>query len=439
MLSKPPKAHLCQFPGIAVVGLLAMLPCAANAADYTLERVVLVSRHGVRAPTDSPALVEFTRSRTWPKWPVKDAFLTLRGKMLASRMGEYYAVEFSERGLLPRKGPPRVSDVYVWADLDQRTRETGAGLLEGIFACQDSCPDAGSDYGDDDPLFHPVRGGTCTIDPDAAEKAILEQAGGTLEKALEPYHGVVRKLGEVLQCCAPRLCDPQRLDCSLESLPSALNKNKKKGAISLSGPIAVGSTASEVFLLEYAQAMDHVAWDLASSPEQINPLLALHDLQFRLMQRTPYIARRQGSALTRQVLETLRQTAEEKSDPMRPVPSDAKLVIYVGHDTNLANIAGLLGVDWTFPSGLGDKTPPAGAMAFELLRDAAGQRFVRMVYYAQTLDQMRDATPLSRANPPDRASIEIAFCPAAKEHDGACPWGDFYALASRMLDPDCVH
>ena len=62
-----------------------------------------------------------------------------------------------------------------------------------------------------------------------------------------------------------------------------------------------------------------------------------------------------------------------------------------------------------------------------------------MVYYAQTLRQMRDATPLSRANPPDRASIEIAFCPAARAHDGACPWADFYAIASQMLDPDCVH
>ena len=366
-------ARRCARAGFLAL-VLTVLSCAASAADYTLERVVLVSRHGVRAPTDSPKLVEYTRSRTWPKWPVKDSFLTLRGKMLASRMGEYYAMEFSARGLLPAGGPPPVRDVYVWADLDQRTRETGAALLEGIFGCQDSCPDAGSDYGDDDPLFHPVRGGTCILDPGAAKKAVLEQAGGSLEKALEPYRGVVREIGDVLDCCAPRLCDPQRLDCSLENLPSAIKEDKKKGAISLSGPIAVGSTASEVFLLEYAQAMSDVAWDPAATPEKINRLLGLHELQFRLMQRTPYIAKRQGSALTRQVLETLRQSAEKKSDAMRPVPAEAKLVIYVGHDTNLANIAGLLGIDWAFPSGLGDKTPPAGAMVFELLRDAAGDR-----------------------------------------------------------------
>lgn len=438
MSSRPLQALARRFLRAVFVALtLGTGPVAASAADYTLERVVLVSRHGVRAPTDSPKLVEYTRSRTWPKWPVKDSLLTLRGKLLASRMGEYYAKEFAARGLLPADGPPRTSDVYVWADLDQRTKETGAGLLAGIFACQDSCPDAGSEYGDNDPLFHPVRGGTCEINAEAAKMAVLEEAGGSLQKALAPYRDTVLELGRVLACCAPRLCDPQRLDCSLDNLPSDITI--KKGEISLSGPIAVGSTASEVFLLEYAQGMPRVAWDLAATPKQINALLALHDLQFRLMQRTPYIAKRQGSALTQQVLETLRQSAEDKFDAMRPVPSEAKLVIYVGHDTNLANVAGLLGIDWVFPSGLGDKTPPAGAMAFELLRDAAGQRFVRMIYYAQTLDQMRRATLLSRTDPPDRADIAISFCPKAKDHDGACPWADFYALASDRLDPDCTH
>src|SRR5882672_8673801 len=94
----------------------------AATAEYSLERIVLVSRHGVRSPTDTQKLTEFTRSQTWPKWPVKDADLTLRGKMLASRMGEFYAQEFAARGLLPARQPLATNQVYVWADVDQRTR-----------------------------------------------------------------------------------------------------------------------------------------------------------------------------------------------------------------------------------------------------------------------------------------------------------------------------
>ena len=54
--------------GGLVAHVFVALVSQATAADYTLERVVLVSRHGVRAPTDSAKLVEFTRSKDWPKW-----------------------------------------------------------------------------------------------------------------------------------------------------------------------------------------------------------------------------------------------------------------------------------------------------------------------------------------------------------------------------------
>ena len=147
------------------------------------------------------------------------------------------------------------------------------------------------------------------------------------------------------------------------------------------------------------------------------------------------------------MLETLRQAAEGKSGPIRPVPHDARLVIYVGHDTNLANIGGMLGVDWTFNSGLEDRTPPAGAMAFELVRETAtGNRFVRMTYFSQTLEQMRHATRLSPpaprdpagANLPDVTSINIDPRQCPNVRDGMCPWSDFVSWMKGALEPKCA-
>src|SRR5262249_17255986 len=197
---------------------------------------------------------------------------------------------------------------------DQRTRETGAGLIEGIFACGDSCPSAGSDYGDIDPLFHPVKAGVCKIDPARAQEEIKKAAGGSLDSALDRLRGTGQRLQKVLDCCQPKLCQAQGLRCTLETLKSSI----KDGGTGLSGPIAIGSTASEVFLLEYAQGLpgNKVAWGLVSTPADINELLKLHGLQFDLIDRTKYLAQRQASALVQQVLETLRQTAEGKSDPM---------------------------------------------------------------------------------------------------------------------------
>jgi len=412
----------------------ALLPDGA-AAELKLERVVLVSRHGVRAPTNSEALTHFTR-KPWPNWPVGDACLTPRGKMLASLMGAFYAREFSKHRLFAR--PPKESEVFILADLEQRTQETAAGLREGIFAPpkltgeQRHAEETGA-QGERPPacksetkdlLFHPVPG-ICRIDLSIARREINKAAGGDVNVAQQRLAKSVDRLKHVLG-----ELDPPR---------SSIVENDEKDSIGLKGPIAIGSTASEVFLLEYAQRFPHhqVAWGLASTPQKLMPLLKLHDLQFALLQRTEHLAKRQGSALLFQVLETLRQAAEGKSDPLRPVPPDATLVIYVGHDTNLANIGGILGAHWKLRHYDDDETPPAGAMAFELLRDTAKptdkQYFVRAAYYSQTLRQMRYAVDLTGKERPDKAHIKLAC-----EKNAICTWKAFHKLVQGNLDRDCL-
>ena len=438
--------------------VLGALTLESAAAQFTLERVVLISRHGVRAPTDSDKLNDYTKSRTWPTWPVQDACLTPHGKLLASRMGSFYRRELTARGLFPANRRPTAKEVYVFADISQRTVETGAGLIEGFFACKGAacppvacltCGPAGPSQGckpsAKDPLFHPVSSeGSCTIDPTRAR----EELGGPLEKAKNQpgYHDTVRKLQDVLDCCRQPPC-PTKDDCTLNDLHNKIVDDSKDGRVSLNGPIAIGSTVSEVFLLEYAQGVpsDQVAWGQGSTAEHVIKLMLLHGIQFDLLQRTEYLAKRQGSALVDQVLETLRQTAKGKSDPVRPVPREAKLVIYVGHDTNLANIGGMLELNWQLGRYQQNETPPAGAMVFELLRDAAGTHFVRVSYVSQTLDQMRQSTILrlprlsreDRKTTPDLARIAIdRYC--ARTVDGACPFDEFYANAKARRHLACV-
>jgi len=423
---------------------LGSFASAASSAEYTLERAVLVSRHGVRAPTDSNMLGYYSLTHKWPKWPVLDACLTPRGKMLASRMGEFYRGHYTVLGLLPQR--LNASDVFVLPDVDQRTRQTGLGLLDGIFARKPDNSNFCLKQKDAvDPLFHPVRAGVCQFDKTLAYDAVMQQAGGNLDKALDPYRGTVPQLQSVLDCCKPKpkpkpLCDGIVGACTLETIPSKLDPTPSD--VSLSGPIAIGSTVSEVVLLEYAENMP--AWGKASTPRPINEFLKLHNLQFNLLQRTKYLAGQQGSALLQQVVETLRQTADRQFAGTRPVPAQAKLVIYVGHDTNLANLGGMLGVTWDFESGMGDKTPPAGAMAFELLREkgAPNNYLIRMTYYSQTLDQMREATRLTGDTKPEIVPITLpagdsGLC--SKTQDGACSWREFYERVSKkVLVDECL-
>jgi 4-phytase/acid phosphatase len=153
------------------------------------------------------------------------------------------------------------------------------------------------------------------------------------------------------------------------------------------------------------------------------------------MQRTPYLAARQGSALVQRILTTMRRSINGRADVSQP--AGAKLTLLVGHDTNLANIGGMLGIHWSLPSYLPDQTPPAGALHFELLRSRqTGIHGVRVRFISQTPEQMRWTAPLDRAHPPEQTIASIEGC--ATSAGGTCPWTAFEALARKAIDHACA-
>src|SRR6201999_4115758 len=78
-----------------------------------------------------------------------------------------------------------------------------------------------------------------------------------------------------------------------------------------------------------------------------------------------------------------------------------RMAVFAGHDSNLANMAGILCVHWTLP-GQPDDTAPDAALAFEVWKAKSGQRYVRLAVIYQTLDQLRAGTPLDAAHPAGR-------------------------------------
>jgi 4-phytase / acid phosphatase len=426
--------HLSRALGAALIAAVLVVNDAAPAADYELLSAVIVSRHGVRSPiAGTPSLARIAAD-PWPSWPVPPGHLTPRGAELARLLGVYYRDYYVAQGLLPAQGCPQPGAVFTWADIDQRTRVTAQSLLDGMF------PDCGLKPGyrggaKADPLFHPTRAGICRIDPARARQAVLERVGGDFRSVLSAHQSELAAMQSVLKCCAPAMCRASgaAAPCTLSDLPTAIVGAADR--IRLSGPIAIGSTAAEIFLLEYAENLpgQEVAWGRASTPDAMRPLWRLHTLQFDLMQRTPYLAARQASALVDRIVATMRKSIESNGNA-RP---GRKLTLFVGHDTNLANIGGMLGMHWALPSYLPDQTPPAGALHFELLRDRGSGRYaVRVSYIAQTLEQMREVVQLDRSRPPERATASIAGCPA--NDDGTCAWATFEALASKAIDRACV-
>ncbi|MGL4314591.1 MAG: histidine-type phosphatase, partial [Sphingomonas sp.] len=119
--------------------MLALLACPlpaaareAQAPPLTVDRVVVLMRHGVRPPTKDPAMPAGIATDPWPSWPVAPGWLTPHGAEAVARLAVADGVRFRALDLLPPTGCPAPSYVSVYADSDQRTIATAEAWIGAL-------------------------------------------------------------------------------------------------------------------------------------------------------------------------------------------------------------------------------------------------------------------------------------------------------------------
>ena len=396
------------------------------AKDGELKFVVYLSRHGVRSPTGSATQYNLYSAAPWPKWSVPPGYLTAHGYQLMQTFGVYDRMQLSGEGLLSATGCADAARVTFYADSDQRTRESGKALADGFLpGCAPEVK--GLPEGTPDALFHPLEAHTVAVNPVLAVGAITGRIGGNLNNFTEAYRAQLAELDSILAKCGDPAA-PTAKRQSILDIPAKLTLGSEDHLADLRGPLSTASTLTENFLLEYAEGMDvsQVGWGCVNSAN-LGSLLELHTAAAEFSQRPKPIARVRASNLLHQIELSLTQAAAGKPQAGAIGREDDRALFLIGHDTNIASIAGLLDLHWV-ADGRRDDTPPGGALEFELWQAATGEDFVRVYYTTQTLEQMRAATVLTRENPPVRVPV---FVPACSRADFSCSLTDFVLALQR--------
>jgi len=406
---------------------------AAASSKPRLTFVLILARHGVRAPSSPPGALYRYSVRAWPSWHVAPDYLTPHGYKLLRQFGKWDRAWIARQHLLTPSGCEAPA-IYIYTDSDERTIQSGHALAEGLSP-ECALTIHSRPEGHRDPLFH-----FSPVSLDAATRAAMltsvrQRMGGSPNAFTAAHQSELNLLQSILNGCkpdAPCTTTRGRPQLRLDEIRNSVNINPQ-GEVSLHGPVFKGASLAEDILLEYTQGMpsNNVAWGLLDS-SQLREIIALHTAEFAVKHRTPALARVEMSDLLGHILDTLQQAVQS-----RPVSSawgapSQKLVILDGHDTDIAAIAGLLHLHWTL-DGRHDDTPPGSQLQFLVYRDPGGAAEIRMRIVMQTLRQMRDAATLTSLHPPASATLNLAGC-TMKKCSGIEPWKSFDKAARSAID-----
>jgi 4-phytase/acid phosphatase len=394
------------------VFLLAGAPVQASPH---LDRAVIIVRHGTRPPTVSNAALAKYADQPWPAWPVAPGELTPQGGAGVRIVGETIAAAYRKAGLLPAEGCAPEGQVSVWADnADERTRDTGVIFASAL---QPGCSLAArwSPAAERDAIFTGTDQASCSLDRDKVRLATETIIGDPLVSA--PLEGALARLQAIL---APNACSGGAGTCLAQTMSSP-------GPPGMSTMFPVTAGLAEDIYLEYADDMPiaAVGWGRARRRD-IDFVMAIHEHAFALIRDNAYVAERRGGPEARIVLAAL-AGAPVAGGPM--LGPHTKLLTLVGHDSNLAWMAGVFGLAWTFPDNP-DFTAPSTSLALELWSDR-GRQYVRPVVYFLGLGQMRALAP-ARAK-----AMPLTFKECANGPMGSCPLETLRQRVEAELPRDC--
>ena len=383
------------------------LPIAAQTASppkgLTLDRVVVLMRHGVRAPLDGEVPHGTRTAKPWPTWTTPESELTPHGAEALAVEARADRTDWIARGLLTRNCPAPGS-IRIWTNSSSRTIASGEAYAKA-FAPGCTVPVAHNPPGQVDPLFEPLRARATRFDAQAAVADIDRFTGG-MDALVARNRPALRLLDQVLGCGEPRGCDPAG--------PARLTPSADGHGIDLTGPIRTASGTAQVLLLQYAEGLSPSVGGLPVDGTMLARLGTVHAALFDVYSRSPYMAAHQSAAFGRHMIAAL--TAQD----------GAKVDMLVGHDTNVTALAALLGFDLVAPGYAVNDAAPGGAILIERWHDARGRAFVTVRYRTQSPDQIRAHAAAVSVKP-----VRVRGCPA----DAPCPLDQFVRLFRDRLAP----
>ena len=382
---------------------------------YTLEQVVVLSRHNIRSPlSGSGSALGTITPHEWFQWSSNPSELSLRGGVLETEMGQYFRKWLECEGLFPENYHPAADEVRIYANAKQRTIATAEYFVSGLLPTANTPIETHVEYDTMDPVFTPQLSFVSPEYNEAAEAQVWELYGDTVSSLADNYaliadvidmeQSEARKDGSV----TPFVTDDSEL---------VLELGKEPG---VKGSLKTACSVSDALVLQYYEEPDAVkaAFSHELTDEQWQQISEVKDVYGDVLFTAPLIAANVAHPLLQEIESEL--------------TTDGRTFSFLcGHDSNVGSVLAALGAeDYALPGAI-EKTPIGCKLVFCRWRGPDGSSYctVDMVY--ETVDQLR-ATPLLDLEQ-HPAVVPMRFAGITPNADGLYAETDFMNLLQSSI------
>ena len=390
--------------------------------DYTLKKVVVLSRHNIRAPLSGEgSFLSTATPHTWFQWTADTSQLSLRGGILETMMGQYFRKWLESEELIPENYQPEDGEVRFYANAKQRTQATARYFASGMLPVAIVDIERHADYDTMDETFTPKL----HFLNDAYEKTAMEEIsafGG--DKGLEGLDSQMTDAYALLE----DVLDLQDSEAYKKgeltgftpgSIQIKLNLDEEPG---MEGDLKTATQLADALVLQYYEEEDprEAAFGHDLTMEAWQTLDSIKELYSKILFTSTAVAVNVAQPL---LVEIKNELQEE----------NRRFTFLCGHDSNIASVLAAMGVEeYSLPGTVERDTPIGVKLVFEVYEGPDQQDYCRIRLVYQTTQQIRELEPLDLDTPP--ASFAPDFRGMEKNADGLYLLEDVYTRIQEALD-----
>lgn len=357
---------------------------------YTLEEMVVLSRHNIRSPLSGPgSVLSRITPHAWFDWSSAPGELSLRGGALEMEMGQFFREWLIREGFFEKNAVPSEDDVRFYANSIQRTRATARAFAAGMFPMADIDIEQHTSLGTMDPVFNPQI--TKISDAFLAKAyAEIEAMGGT-DGPVKAQYALLEKVLDMKSAPAAK-----NDTTSFGQFPSSVQFEMGKEPM-MTGGLKMACSASDALTLQYYEEPDAVKAGFGHnlSEKDWADLSSVKDWYQELLFATPSVATNVAYPMLWELLHELQH-------------SWRKFAFLCGHDSNIGSVLAALGVEpYSAPGAIESKTPIGGKILFQKFRGRDDRLYADIWLVYASADQLREMSVLSLQNPPMAIQLHL--------------------------------